>query len=88
VTREDDQRREDLAATSESIHDDARQLARVEDEKHGLEVGDSRLVGLSKEAERLAGNVARKSRVERALSEGRTATEAEAEAGHPEGPLD
>jgi len=88
VSRADDQRQEDLAATSESIHDDARQLARVEDEKHGLDVGDSRLVPLSKEAERLADNVARKSRVERALSEGRTATDADAEAGRPEGPLD
>jgi len=88
VTRDDDQRQEDLAATSESIHDDAGRLARVEDQKHGLDVGDPRLIALSKEAERLAGNVARKSRVERALSEGRTVTEAETEAGPPEGPLD
>lgn len=84
MTREDgERRRDDLAATSESIHDDAQQIARIEEEKQGLEIGDPRLTSLSNEAERLAGHVQHKSRVERALSEGRAA-----ESGDPEAPLD
>ncbi|HYN70808.1 MAG TPA: hypothetical protein VEX41_11470 [Candidatus Eisenbacteria bacterium] len=67
--RDEEERREDLTATSESLQDDARQIAQIEDEKQDLDIDDPRLDKLSRDAERLAGDVVRKSRVERALSE-------------------
>lgn len=67
--RDDDQRRQDLAATSESVEIDARRIAQIEDEKQDLDIDDPRLDELSRKAEQLAGEVQRKSRVERALSE-------------------
>jgi len=67
--RGEEQRREDLEATSDSLKDDARRLFEIEDEKQGLDIDDPRLDELSMKAEQLAGEVQRKSRVERALSE-------------------
>jgi hypothetical protein len=67
--RDEDQRREDLTATSESLKQDARRLFDIEDEKQELDPNDPRLDELSRDAERLAGEVQRKSRVERALSD-------------------
>jgi hypothetical protein len=66
----DAERRDDLAATSESLQADARRLLQIEEEKQGLEMGDPRLHDLSREAERLAGDVEHKSQIERGLSEG------------------
>ncbi len=65
----DDERMDDLAATSESLREDAGQIVEIEVEKHGLDAGDPRLTELSRKAERLAGEVQQKSRVERELAE-------------------
>jgi len=62
-------RKEDLAATSESVREDASLIVEIEGKKQGLEAGDPRLTALSREAERLAGEVQQKSRVERELAE-------------------
>jgi hypothetical protein len=67
---DDDERRDDLAATSESLQADAQRLLRIEEDKQGLEMSDPRLQDLSREAERLGGDVEHKSRIERELSEG------------------
>ena len=67
--RDEEERREDIAATSESLESDAQRIAQIEGEKQDLDIDDPRLDELSIEAERLAGEVQRKSRVERALSE-------------------
>ena len=61
-------RREDLAATSESITDDARRIERLEDRKRSLNPTDPRADTLSVEVEELAAGVARKSRMERHLA--------------------
>ena len=63
------ERREDLAATSDSLQEDARRVAEIEDEKQDLDPEDPRLDELSSQAERIAGDIERKSRIERALSE-------------------
>jgi len=65
----DDDRMDDLAATSESLREDAGQIVDIEVEKQDLDAGDPRLTALSREAERLAGEVQQKSRVERELAE-------------------
>ena len=65
----DDDRMDDLAATSESLREDAGQIVYIEAEKQDLDAGDPRLTALSREAERLAGEVQQKSRVERELAE-------------------
>jgi hypothetical protein len=67
--RDEKQRAEDLAATSESLKSDAQRLFEIEDEKEHLDIDDPKLDQLSKQAEELAGDVQRKSRVERALSD-------------------
>ncbi|MEZ0239613.1 MAG: hypothetical protein ACAH65_02340 [Chloroflexota bacterium] len=67
--RGEEQRREDLTATSESLKEDAGRLFEIEDEKEHLDADDPRLDALSREAEQVAGDVQRKSRVERALSD-------------------
>lgn len=79
MARPDDaeQRQDDLAATSGSLQEDAERVARIEEEKRGLSIGDPRLEHLSAEAERIAGDIQRKSRVERNLSEGGEAEPAE-----------
>lgn len=67
--RDEEQRREDLAATTESLKEDASRLFDIESEKQELDADDPRLDALSRDAERLAGEVQHKSRVERALSD-------------------
>ena len=69
MPRPDDERMDDLAATSESLREDAGQIVDIEAEKQDLDSGDPRLTMLSREAERLAGEVQQKSRVERDLAE-------------------
>jgi hypothetical protein len=68
MKRDESERREDLDATSDSLLEDARRLSEIEQEKQGLELGDRRLHELSHEAERVAGQVQEKSRIERELS--------------------
>jgi hypothetical protein len=68
-TPDDDERMDDLAATSDSIRDDARQVVDLEEQKQDLEPGDPRLTTLSREAERLAGQVQQKTRIERDLAD-------------------
>jgi hypothetical protein len=65
----DDERMDDLAATSDSLREDAGQIVEIEAEKRDLQAGDPRLTTLSRAAERLAGEVQQKSRVERDLAE-------------------
>ena len=60
-------RREDLAATSDSIREDARRIDRLEGEKQALAPGDPRGDELSREVERLADDVEHKARMERHL---------------------
>jgi len=60
---------DDLAATSDSVREDARQVVEIEEEKRDLPAGDPRLTTLSREAERLAGQVEQKSRIERDLAD-------------------
>jgi hypothetical protein len=64
---EKQERQDDFAATAESLHEDALRVAEIETEKQELEVDDPRVDTLSHEAERLAGEIQHKSRVERAL---------------------
>lgn len=66
---DEEQRREDLTATSESLKHDARELFEIESEKEQLDADDPRLDTLSRSAERLAGDIQHKSRVERALAD-------------------
>lgn len=66
----DDERRDDLAATSESLQDDAERVVDIEHEKQELDAGDPRVDTLSNEAERLAGQIQEKSRIERELAHG------------------
>jgi hypothetical protein len=65
----DEERMDDLAATSDSLREDAREVVEIEDEKQSLAADDPRLTSLSREAERLAGQVQQKSRIERDLAE-------------------
>lgn len=67
--RDKEQRQEDLVATAESLKEDAGRLFDIENEKQGLDPDDPRLDKLSRDAERLAGEVQHKSRVERTLSD-------------------
>jgi hypothetical protein len=66
---DDEKIRDDLAATSESLEADAREVVAIEEEKRDLEGGDPRLVDLSQQAERLARGIEDKSRIERDLSD-------------------
>ena len=61
-------RRDDLAATSESITEDARRIQRLEQKKRSLDPTDPRADTLSIEVEELAAGVASKSRMERQLA--------------------
>ena len=63
-----EERAEDLAATAESLHEDALRVAEIETEKQQLDIDDPRVDALSHEAERLAGQIQDKSRLERALA--------------------
>ena len=66
---DDAERRDDLEATSESLREDAQRVVDIEDEKQHLDAADPRLDELSVDAERLAGQVQQKSRIERDLAE-------------------
>jgi hypothetical protein len=63
------QRREDLAATSESLQRDAERLVDVENEKQGLDAADPLVDALSVEAEAIAVQIEQKSRIERDLAD-------------------
>ena len=67
--RSEDQRREDLDATSDSLKSDARRLFDIEDTKEHLDIDDPKLDELSKQAELLARDIQQKSRIERALAD-------------------
>jgi hypothetical protein len=66
---DDDERRDDLAATSESLQGDAERLVDIEREKQDLDAADPRVDALSIEAERVAGEIQDKSRIERDLAD-------------------
>jgi len=65
----DDERTEDLRATTDAIRADAERLAEIEEEKAGLEVTDPDLDTLSAKAVDLADDIGRKTRAEQGLSE-------------------
>lgn len=65
---DDEERREDLAATSESLEGDAERLLDIENHKQTLDAADPAIDALSVEAERLAGQIQQKSRIERDLA--------------------
>jgi hypothetical protein len=65
---DDEERQEDFSATAESLRQDARRVAEIEEEKQRLDIDDPRVDALSHEAERIAGDVQRKSRIERDLA--------------------
>jgi hypothetical protein len=65
---EDEERQEDFSATAESLREDAERVAEIEEQKQGLDIEDPRLDALSHEAERIAGDLQRKSRIERDLA--------------------
>jgi hypothetical protein len=64
----DDERQDDLAATAESIREDANRVAEIEEQKQDLDVDDPRVDSLSIEAEGIAGQIQRKSRIERGIA--------------------
>jgi hypothetical protein len=66
---DDDERRDDLAATSESLQGDAQRVVDIEREKQDLDAANPRVDTLSIEAERLAGQIQEKSRIERELAD-------------------
>jgi len=66
---DNDQRRDDLTATSESLQGDAERLLDIETEKQTLDPADPRVDALSIEAERVAGQIQLKSHIERDLAE-------------------
>ena len=66
---DDAERRDDLAATSDALREDAERVVKIEDEKQHLDARDPRVDELSREAERIAGQVQQKSRIERDLAE-------------------
>lgn len=68
MNRDDETRQEDFAATSDSLREDALRVAEIEERKQGMDVSDPRVDTLSVEAERIAGALQRKSRVERDLA--------------------
>ena len=63
------ERRDDLAATSDALREDAERVVEIEDEKQRLDAADPRVDTLSREAERIAGQVQEKSRIERDLAD-------------------
>ena len=73
MPRPEDARREDFAATSESVEDDAERLVDIEHEKQKLDAADPRVDALSMEAQRLAVQIEEKSRIERELADDLTA---------------
>ncbi len=68
MTRADEERREDLAATAASLEADAERLLEIERGKQSVEATDPKLDAMSIEAEHLAEQIEEKSRVERELA--------------------
>ena len=66
---DDEETRQDLAATSDSLVEDAERLVDTEKEKQGLDAADPRVDVLSIEAERIAMAIEQKSRIERDLAD-------------------
>ncbi|HUG31232.1 MAG TPA: hypothetical protein VMQ65_12060 [Candidatus Limnocylindria bacterium] len=66
---DDNEQRDDLAATSESLKGDAERLVDIENEKQALDAADSRVDALSGDAERIAEQILQKSRIERDLAD-------------------
>jgi hypothetical protein len=60
--------RDDLHATSESIQDDAERIGAIEAEKNSLDASDPRVSEMSDYVEQLSRNMAQKATNERALS--------------------
>ena len=60
---------DDLRSTADTIALDAAVLARIEDEKSGLEVDDPRVGALSLEAEEVATRLLQEVRIERQLTD-------------------
>jgi hypothetical protein len=58
---------EDLRATAEDLHEDAKELEAIEEEKLGRDPRDRRVAELSEEGERLARDIVTKASVERRL---------------------
>ena len=77
---DDEERQEDFSATAESLRQDAQRVAEIEEEKQRMDLDDPRVDALSHEAERIAGDVQRKSRIERDL-----AADASPRSDEPEG---
>ena len=61
--------RQDLEATMASIRRDAEELTEIEDRKAPLDPGDSEMVDLSEQAERVAARLRDKAAAERQLAE-------------------
>jgi len=61
--------KDDLRATSEAVQDEAERLADMEARKQSLDPADPRVEELSREIEEMAKAIARKSTIERELSE-------------------
>lgn len=78
---DDEERQEDFSATAESLRQDAQRVAEIEEEKQRLDLDDPRVDALSHEAERIAGDVQRKSRIERDLAADASPRADEAEGG-------
>ena len=66
---DDEVLREDLAATSESLINDAKRLVKIEEAKQDLDAADPEVDDLSIAAERLALQIEKKSRMERDLAD-------------------
>jgi hypothetical protein len=60
--------RDDLRATEESIHQDADQVKRLEEEKAALDPADPRVGDLSEQVEQVTAGLRDKAAVERELS--------------------
>jgi hypothetical protein len=65
----DDERTEDLRATTDAIRADAARLAEIEEQKADLDVTDADLDRLSAKAVDLADDIGRKTRAEQGLTE-------------------
>lgn len=76
-TSDERDRQEDLDATAESLRHDAKQVVEIEERKQGLAAGDPRVDTLSAEVEQLAGQIQRKSRLQRELSDREPADDAD-----------
>ena len=74
---------EDLRATSEDLHEDAKNLEEIEEEKSRLDPRDPRTADLSEEGERVTKEMVTKAGVERRLVEQANAPD-ESDNGRPQ----